>query len=204
NLKGVQIDRKDKRVTLSDGSVILYDTLILATGARPIALPLPGADLEGVLSLRTAAHAEALKAQIGPGKRLAVVGGGYVGLEVAASGRALGAEVVVLEREARPLARVACEVLSGFLQTCHEDRGVRFGLGCAVPGVAGEAGRVCGVELADGRVIDCDAVVVGVGACPNDELATAAGLATARGVVVDLEARTTDPQIFAIGDVSHR
>ena len=130
NLKGVQIDRKDKRVTLSDGSVILYDTLILATGARPIALPLPGADLEGVLFLRTAADAEALKAQVGPGKRLAVVGGGYIGLEVAASGRALGAEVVVLERENRLLARVACEALSEFFKGYHESKGVQFELGC--------------------------------------------------------------------------
>jgi 3-phenylpropionate/trans-cinnamate dioxygenase ferredoxin reductase subunit len=204
SVTATHVDRVDRKLTLSDGEVLSYDFLVLATGARPIVLNIPGADLEGVLTLRTAAHAEALKAQIGPGKRLAVVGGGYVGLEVAASGRALGAEVVVLEREARPLARVACEVLSGFLQTCHEDRGVRFELGCSVTGFVGEVGRVCGVELADGRVIDCDAVVVGVGACPNDELATAAGLATARGVVVDLEARTTDPQIFAIGDVSHR
>src|SRR5690606_28593958 len=137
NLKGVQIDRKDKRVTLSDGSVILYDTLILATGARPIALPLPGADLEGVLFLRTAADAEALKAQVGPGKRLAVVGGGYIGLEVAASGRALGAEVVVLERENLLLARVACEALSDFFKGFHESTGVQVGLGFSVSGPRG-------------------------------------------------------------------
>jgi 3-phenylpropionate/trans-cinnamate dioxygenase ferredoxin reductase subunit len=154
--------------------------------------------------LRTAADAELLKASIGPGKTLAVVGGGYIGLEVAASGRALGAEVVVLEREGRLLARVACEALSDFFKAYHEARGVRFELGCGVEAFEGEGGHVAGVRLADGRRIACDAVVVGVGAQPNDEIAGEAGLATARGIVVDLEARTSDPAIFAIGDVTHR
>lgn len=204
NLKGVQIDRTDRRVTLSDGSVITYDTLILATGARPIALPLPGADLPGVLFLRTAADAEALKAQVGPGKRLAVVGGGYIGLEVAASGRALGAEVVVLERETRLLARVACEALSDFFKGYHEAKGVKFELGCSVTGFVGEAGHVTGVLLESGAIVPCDAAVLGVGVRPNDELAREARLNVGRGVVVDLDARTSDPAIFAIGDVTER
>ena len=200
-----RIDRAGKTVTLSDGGSVAYDALIVATGARAIALPIAGADLAGILFLRTAAHAEALKAQVGPGKTLAVVGGGYIGLEVAASGRALGAEVVVLEREARLLARVACEPLSIFFKGQHEAHGVRFELGASVTGFVGEAGHVTGVQLADGRVVACDAAVVGVGAHPNDELAKAAGLETARGVVVDLDARSvTDPAIFAIGDVAHR
>jgi 3-phenylpropionate/trans-cinnamate dioxygenase ferredoxin reductase subunit len=154
--------------------------------------------------LRTAADAELLKATIGPGKTLAVVGGGYIGLEVAASGRALGAEVVVLEREERLLARVACEALSTFFKGYHEQRGVTFELGAGVQGFEGRDGRVTGVKLADGRTIACDAVVVGVGASPNDEIARDAGLETARGIVVDLEARSSDPNIFAIGDVTHR
>jgi len=133
-----------------------------------------------------------------------VVGGGYIGLEVAASGRALGAEVVVLERESRLLARVACETLSTFFKTVHEAHGVSFELGASVTGFTGEAGQVTGVTLADGRTIACDAAVVGVGAHPNEELAKDAGLDCARGVVVDLEARTSDPAIFAIGDVAHR
>jgi 3-phenylpropionate/trans-cinnamate dioxygenase ferredoxin reductase subunit len=202
------ITRGAKIVTLSDGSTLGYDVLILATGARAIALPIPGADLEGVMFLRTAADAEVLKATVGPGKTLAVVGGGYIGLEVAASGRSLGAAVVVLEREARLLARVACETLSTFFKTYHEQHGVTFELGAAVEAFVGseggEAGHVTGVQLADGRVIACDAVVVGVGATPNDELARDSGLEVARGVVVDLEARTSDPSIFAIGDVAHR
>jgi 3-phenylpropionate/trans-cinnamate dioxygenase ferredoxin reductase subunit len=198
------INRGARTVTLSDGSQVGYDVLILATGARAIALPIPGADLDGVMFLRTAADAETLKATVGRGKRLAVVGGGYIGLEVAASGRALGAEVVVLEREDRLLARVACETLSTFFKAQHEQHGVTFELGATATAFEGKAGRVTGVRLADGRVIACDAVVVGVGAHPNDELAKDAGLETARGVVVDLEARSSDANIFAIGDVAHR
>ena len=204
NTRAVKLERSARRVGLSDGAVVSYDALILATGARAIALPIEGADLAGVMFLRTAADAETLKAEVGPGKRLAVVGGGYIGLEVAASGRALGAEVVVLEREERLLARVACETLSTFFRDYHERHGVTFELGCSVVGFEGQSGRVTGVRLADGRTIACDAVVVGVGARPNDELAAEAGLETARGVVVDLEARTSDPHVFAIGDVAHR
>jgi len=199
------LNRGAKTVALSDGSTVAYDTLILATGARAIALPIEGADLKGILFLRTAADAEALKAQVGPGKTLAVVGGGYIGLEVAASGRALGAEVVVLEREDRILARVACRELSDFFTSYHQKHGVAFELGCSVVAFEGKDGHVTGVKLSDGRTIVCDAVVVGVGAHPNDELAKDAGLECARGVVVDLDARSvTDPSVFAIGDVAHR
>ena len=199
------LNRGDKTVTLSDGATVSYDHLILATGARAIALPIEGKDLAGIMFLRTAADAETLKATVGPGKTLAVVGGGYIGLEVAASGRALGAEVVVLEREERILARVACGALSDFFTGYHQQHGVRFELGCSVTGFEGQDGRVTGVKLADGRTVACDAVVVGVGAHPNDELAKDAGLECARGVVVDLDARTvSDPNVFAIGDVAHR
>jgi len=204
SVKVTEINRGSKTLTLSDGSKLTYDFLIIATGARAVVLPIEGAELDGIMALRTAADAEALKAAIGPGKRLAVVGGGYIGLEVAASGRALGAEVVVLERESRLLARVATEVLSTFFRQYHEKHGVVFELGASVTGFTGENGRVTGVKLADGRVLPCDAAVVGVGAVPNDELASACGLNVVRGIDVDLEARTSDPSIFAIGDVAHR
>src|SRR5205814_7285971 len=138
---------------LSDGSEVGYDALVLATGARAIALPIPGSDLAGVMFLRTAADAEQLKATIGPCKTLAVVGGGYIGLEVAASGRALGAEVVVLERETRLLARVACPELSEFFRGYHEKHGVVFELGASVVGFEGENGHVTGVKLSDGRIL---------------------------------------------------
>jgi 3-phenylpropionate/trans-cinnamate dioxygenase ferredoxin reductase subunit len=203
-VRALSIDRQARQVLLDDGASLAYDVLIIATGARPLPLPVPGADLSGVLFLRTAADAEALKAALGPGRKLVVVGGGYIGLEVAASSRALGAEVTVLERESRLLARVACHALSDFFHGEHERHGVRFELGCTAVAFEGRDGQVSGVVLADGRVLACDAVVVGVGAQPNDEIARDAGLDCTRGVVVDLEARTADPSIFAIGDVSHR
>jgi 3-phenylpropionate/trans-cinnamate dioxygenase ferredoxin reductase subunit len=202
--RALSINRGARTVALSEGAELAYDVLILATGAHAIPLPIPGASLDGVMFLRSAADAEHLKAAIGPGKTLAVVGGGYIGLEVAASGRSLGAEVVVLERESRLLARVACETLSTFFKAYHERHGVTFELGASVTAFEDNGGHVGGVRLADGRLIACDAVVVGVGAAPNDEIARDCGLDTARGVVVDLEARTSDPAIFAIGDVAHR
>jgi 3-phenylpropionate/trans-cinnamate dioxygenase ferredoxin reductase subunit len=204
NVSATAIDRAAKTVALSTGAPVSYDILIIATGARAIVLPIEGADLEGVLFLRTAADAEKLKGALGPGKRLAVVGGGYIGLEAAASARALGAQAVVIEREERLLARVACEALSTFFKAYHEKHDVEFILGASVTGFAGQGGKITGVTLSDGRVVACDAALVGVGARPNDELASAAGLDCARGVVVNLEARTSDPSIFAIGDVAHR
>jgi 3-phenylpropionate/trans-cinnamate dioxygenase ferredoxin reductase subunit len=127
-----------------------------------------------------------------------------VGLESAASGRALGAHVLVIERESRLLARVACETLSSFFQAYHEKHGVAFELGASVEALEGKDGHVTGVRLADGRLIACDAALVGVGAVPNEELARDAGLDCTNGIVVDLDARTADPSVFAIGDVTHR
>ena len=199
-----RINRSEKTVTLASGEVIPYDFLVLATGARARELPIPGSELAGVLALRTAADAELLKNALGPDKRLAVVGGGYVGLEAAASARALGSHAMVIERESRVLARVACETLSHFFQGYHGKHGVAFELNAGVAAFEGQDGHVTGVRFADGRVVACDVVLVGVGAVPNDELAKGAGLSTVNGVVVDLEARTDDPSIFAIGDVSHR
>jgi len=198
------IHRAEHTVELSDGRTLPYATLIIATGARARSLPIPGADLDGVLTLRSAADAESLKARLGPGKRLAVIGGGYIGLEAAASARALGADAVVIEREPRILARVACAVLSDFFTEYHRSRGVTFEVNAQVEALEGEGGHVTGVRLADGRVVFCDVALIGVGAPPNDEIALAAGLECAGGVVVDEHARTADPDIFAIGDVSHR
>jgi 3-phenylpropionate/trans-cinnamate dioxygenase ferredoxin reductase subunit len=203
---GVQVqalDRAAGRVVLQGGETLAYRNLILATGARARPLPAPGADLPGVLALRTLADAEALRGQLAPGVRVAVIGGGYVGLEAAASARALGAEVTVIERERRLLARVACATLSAFFQSLHERHGAHFVLAASVVGVEGE-GRVQGVRLADGRLIPCDVALVGVGALPNQELAQAAGLDCDDGVRVDLDARTSDPAIFAIGDCTRR
>lgn len=203
-VRATGLNRGDKTVTLSTGETVSYDILVFATGARARKLPIPGADLKGVLELRTAADAEALKAALGEGRRLAIIGGGYVGLEVAASARALGAHAMVLERETRILARVACSQLSDFFIAYHKARGVSFELGVEITAFEGEGGHIRRVRLADGRAIDCDAALVGIGAIPNDDLAKDAGLECVNGIVVDLDARTADPDVFAIGDVTHR
>ena len=198
------ISRAPKTVTLEGGESIAYDVLVLATGARPRRLDIPGIGLAGVCELRTAADAEMLKSTLKPGCRLAVVGGGYIGLEVAASARALGAEATVIELQSRVLARVASEPLSAFFEAYHRAKGVGFELGVSVHEILGKDGRVTGVKLSDGRTVACDAALIGVGAVPNDEIARDAGLECANGIVVDLEARTADPAVFAIGDVTHR
>jgi 3-phenylpropionate/trans-cinnamate dioxygenase ferredoxin reductase subunit len=199
-----QIDRIHRKVTLQDGVSLSYDHLILATGSRPVVPSIEGSHLAGVLYLRTLPDAHALKSYMRLGKKLVILGGGYIGLEVAASARAVGLEVIVLERESRLLARVACATLSTFLRDYHEKRGVKFELGATAVRLLQAGGHVRGVRLADDRQIDCDAVLVCVGAQPNDELAAQAGLRTERGIVVDGHSRTSDPHVFAIGDVALR
>ena len=198
------IDRQRRVASLSSGRSLGYDHLILATGMRPNRLSVPGAELDNVLSLRTVADAEALKMALGPGRKLVIIGGGYIGLEVAASARARGSEVTILERESRLLVRSSCAALSEFFRSFHEARGVRFRLSASVSRLVGEAGAVTAVELADGERIACDAVLVGVGGAPNQELAAAAGLEVDGGVVVGQDSCTSDPAVFAIGDVSRR
>lgn len=193
------VDAVAKTVTFSDGKVDTYDTLILATGSIARKLPIPGADRAELIELRTLDDAERLKAALGPGKRLVVVGGGYVGLEAAASARALGAEVVVIERMDRVLQRVASEPLSAFFTAYHRQRGVEIRTGAEVAGF-----EVEGVRLADGERIAADAILVGVGALACDALARTAGLVCGHGVVVDETARTSDPSIYAIGDMTQR
>jgi len=198
------IDRERREVALDGDKRIAYDHLILATGARARALPVPGADFAKVLALRDAANADQLKEALGVGKRAVVIGGGYIGLEVAASARALGAEVTVVEREARVLARVACETLSRFFERYHRQRGVVFEFGLGVLEVLGEDGEIAGVRLSDDRVLPADVVLVGIGGEPNVELAKSAGLACDNGVIVDMNALTSDPHVYAIGDMTRR
>jgi 3-phenylpropionate/trans-cinnamate dioxygenase ferredoxin reductase subunit len=198
------IDRARKTVALSNGGTLAYDFLILALGARARRLPLPGVELDGVLELRTAADADRLKAVLHPGAALAVIGGGYIGLEAAASARALGADVIVVERESRVLARVACPILSEFFQTFHRAQGVEIEVDAQVAALEGSGGRITGVRLGEGRLIPCHAALIGVGAVANDELAREAGLTCHNGIAVDLAARTDDPAIFAVGDCTSR
>lgn len=193
------IDPAARTVRFAGGQIETYDYLVLATGSTARRLDLPGADNPDLLELRTLEDAERLKSVLAPGKRLAVVGGGYVGLEAAASARALGAEAVVIERMDRVLARVASEPLSRFFTERHRQAGVEILTGVEVTGF--EAG---GVRLADGQLVAADAILVGVGALACDGLARQAGLACDQGVVVDHAARTSDPAIYAIGDVTRR
>ena len=204
NTRVESVDRDARRIRLADGKSLDYDTLVLATGARARAAPFTGASLPGVLELRTVADAEKLKLALKPGARVVVVGGGYVGLEVAASARTLGAEVVVVEREPRLLARVACAELSRFFWRYHGQRGVDFRLARSVASVQATGDGAATVCLDDDECLPADLVLVGVGAVPNQELALAAGLRCADGVIVDLSARTDDPHIYAVGDCTRR
>ena len=198
-VEAVAVDPDARRVVFRDGAEETYDLLVLATGSTARRLPVPGGDHPDLLELRTLKDAERLKAVLGPGRRLAVVGGGYVGLEAAASARALGAEAVVIERLPRVLARVASQTLSDFYTARHRARGVEVRTDAEVVAVARD-----GVTLREGEVIHADAVLVGVGATAADRLARSAGLTCDDGVVVDDQARTSDPAIFAIGDMTRR
>ena len=203
--RAIAIDRQARRVGLENGDSLPYDHLVLALGSRSRKLTAPGTGLGQVLALRTAADADRIKAALQPGLRLAIIGGGYIGLEVAASARALGVGVSVIERETRLLARVASPELSRFYERVHRAKGVEILLGANVAALDGEAGGVVtGVRLADGRRIACDAVLVGVGAVANDDIARAAGLDCNDGIIVDAAARTSDPDIWAIGDCTRR
>lgn len=202
--RAVALDRAARAVTLANGETLPYSTLILATGARARRLGLAGEELPGVHALRTIADADRVKTGLVAEQRFVVIGGGYVGLEVAASARLKGMDVVVIEREARLLARVASPPISAFMQQYHERQGVRFRLETGVTGFDVRDGHVAGVQLSDGTIVQADMVLVGVGAVPNTELAAAAGLACGNGIAVDLDARTSDTNIFAIGDCTER
>lgn len=196
-----RVDRSARLLALEDGGAIPYARLALCTGGRPRLLPVPGAKEAGNLHyLRTHEDAEAIRSRLRPGARLVVIGGGYIGLEIAASARQAGAEVTVLEAQDRLLARVASPEISGFFARVHSRRGVAIHTGAAVSQIILDAaGRASAVE-ADGKILPADAVVVGVGMLPNMELAQAAGLEVDGGIVVDALSTTSDPAIFAAGD----
>jgi 3-phenylpropionate/trans-cinnamate dioxygenase ferredoxin reductase subunit len=165
---------------------------------------LPGSNLDGILELRTIADADKLKKALTPGIRLAVVSGGYIGLEVAASVRSFGAHATIIEREPRVLARVASPRLSGFFEGYHRARGVSLELSTEVKEFIGAHGRVEAIRLSDERVTSCDVALIGVGTEANVDLARRAGLECNGGIVVDLRARTSDPFVYAVGDCTVR
>lgn len=198
-----RIDRAAKQVELATGERIGYDKLALTTGGRARPLPLPGADLPNVLALRTIADAQALKEQMVEGRRLVIVGGGYIGLEVASMAIKKGLKVTVLESAPRVLARVTAPIVSAFYERVHREAGVDLRTGVQLAAFEGE-GAVTGVRLADGTLIPADFVVVGIGLIANTELAAEAGLAVDNGVLVDEYAVTSDPDIVAAGDCANR
>ncbi|MEI4472103.1 NAD(P)/FAD-dependent oxidoreductase [Frigidibacter sp. MR17.24] len=199
-VRAERIDRAAACVQLSDGTAVRFDRLLLCTGSQARRLPSGiGGTLAGVLSLRGLGDAVALRGALAGARRLAVIGGGYVGLEVAAVARGLGLEVTLVEAGARILNRVACAETAALLRARHRAEGVRIIEGCGVSRILGET-RAQGVELDDGTVVPADLVLVGIGAVAGDALAAAAGLATRNGILVDGFCATEDPRIFAAGD----
>jgi 3-phenylpropionate/trans-cinnamate dioxygenase ferredoxin reductase component len=199
------IERPEHRVRLDDGRVLPYDALLLATGSHPRRLTAPGADLGGVLYLRGIADADRIRAQCANGGRLVVIGGGYIGLEVAATARELGMEVTVLEMADRVMNRVVCAELSAFYEAEHARHGVRVLCNARVRALAGDAGsgRVRAVLTEDGAEHAADVVIIAVGVVATDELAAAAGLECNNGIRVDEHCRTSDPDVYAAGDCAN-
>jgi 3-phenylpropionate/trans-cinnamate dioxygenase ferredoxin reductase subunit len=198
NASAKRVHRAERVVELNDGRKLPYDKLLLATGARVRRLRCPGADLPGVHYLKTIADVDGLQAVFQAGKRIAIVGGGYIGLEVAAVGAKRGLDVTVFEAMDRLMARAVSPVLSDFYAREHEKAGVKLMLNTGVEAFEGN-GKVERV-IAGGKSHDADIVLVGIGVVPCDELAVAAGLASTDGIVVDQNARTGDPHIWSAGD----
>lgn len=201
------IDRKGRTVLLSDGTRQAYNRLVIATGSRARPLTVPGAGLQGVRSLRTRDDALELKRLLYPGARVAIIGAGYIGLEVAAAAAAKGCEVTVLEFQDRVMSRVTSAPVSRHFEQLHGRHGVRFLFGAAVTSVDGGQAidgehRAERVTLADGTTVPADVVLAGIGVLPNQELAADAGLDCRDGILVDDVGRTSDPAIYASGDVT--
>jgi 3-phenylpropionate/trans-cinnamate dioxygenase ferredoxin reductase subunit len=200
--RATAIDRAGRHVELADGQRVTYDKLLLATGSRPRALPVPGAGLAGVLRLRTLADCDRLADALVEGANLVVVGAGWIGLEVAAAARQRGATVTVVEAADQPLQRVLGDQIAGVFAGLHREHGVTFHFRAQVREFRGD-GRVSRVVLTDGTELAADAVLVAVGVQPNTELAELAGLGVGNGILVDKSLRTDDPDIYAAGDVAN-
>lgn len=196
------LDPASSRVILAGGREMSYDRLLLATGAEPRRLSIPGAALDGIYYLRTLADCDELRALLDAESRVAVIGAGWIGAEFAASARQLGAEVTVIEPAAVPLERVLGAEVGGVYRDVHREHGVDLLLGDAVEALEGE-GSVQRVRTRGGRKIECEVVVVGIGVVPRVELAVRAGLRTDNGIVVDERLATSAPGVFAAGDVAN-
>ena len=195
------IDPRLRTATLADGESIGWDRLLLSVGAEPRRPPIPGIELEGVMTLRTLPESDRLREAITSAGPLVVVGAGWIGCEVAASARRLGAEVTLIERDSLPLLAVLGEEVGALYADVHREHGVELLTDAAVEAFEG-AGRVERVRLAGGRTVECGTAVVGVGVAPRTGLAAAAGIAVDDGVLVDAHLRTSAPGVFAAGDVA--
>ncbi len=201
NTTVASLDPDARRLVTASGDVVPFESVILATGAQPRRLALPGADGEGVHYLRDTTDAAALSQALDHASRLVIVGGGVIGLEVAAAAATRGVDVVVLEAADRVLARGVPAAVAGWLCALHEAHGVVVRTGVAPDAVLRSPdGAVTGVRLADGTVVPADAVVAGIGIVPRDGLARAAGLAVDDGILIDPTGRTSHPHVFAAGD----
>lgn len=198
-----EIDRKAKSLRTDKGETLSYTKLILATGSRVRELNLPGFDLDGVFYLRTVDDVDAIRAYFNKGGKCVIVGGGYIGLEVAAVAAKHGIDVTVLEMAPMVMARVVDPIVSRFYERVHKEEGVKIVTGAAVSGFEGKDGNLAKVTCGDGTAHEADFAVVGVGIQPNVELAVECGLGVENGITVDELCRTSDPDIFAIGDCTN-
>jgi 3-phenylpropionate/trans-cinnamate dioxygenase ferredoxin reductase component len=200
--RATHIERGAQRIRLDDGTTLAYDELLLATGSRPRPLTTPGADLPGVHLLRTIKDVATIRADLALARRVVIVGGGYIGLEVAATCRELGLDTTVLEMADRTMNRVTCAEVSAFVQAEHARHGVNIVCNTRVRAITADpaSGRVHAVACEDGSEHAAELVIVGVGVMPADEIASAAGLDCANGITVDEFCRTSDPRILAAGD----
>ncbi|HJQ01105.1 MAG TPA: FAD-dependent oxidoreductase [Jatrophihabitans sp.] len=197
------IDRSAGRLSLGNGDELAYHKLLLATGASPRSLPLPGSDAEGVYYLRSVEESDRLRDLFGRISRLVVIGAGWIGLEVTAAARGAGVQVTVIESAELPLLRVLGPEVAQVFAQLHREHEVDLRLSASIAEITTDGGRATGVRLADGTTFDADAVLVAVGVAPNIGLAERAGLATNNGIVVDQGLRTEDLNIFAAGDVAN-
>jgi 3-phenylpropionate/trans-cinnamate dioxygenase ferredoxin reductase subunit len=199
-VRATDIDRRSRKILIGDHSALSFDKLLIGTGSHARKLAVPGADLGGVRYLRTMQEAIELKASLRDASEIVVVGGGFIGLEVAASAVKLGKKVTVLESASRLLERAVSAVVSEFLLDMHLQNGVDVMLGQTVVSIDGQSGRVTSVRCENDTRISADLVLVGVGGVPNDRIAKDAGLDCTNGIAVDDHGRSSDPNIFAAGD----
>ena len=195
-----RIDLAGQRLELAGGGALPFDRLVLATGSRPRILPLPGGELAGVVSLRSLADARLIRELSADAEDVVIIGGGFIGLEIAATLGAAGRRVTVVEAVGRLLGRAVAPVIAAHVRARLEAAGVRVLTGATVERLEGEGGRVAAAVLSSGERLPAGMVVIGVGVVPNVELAEAAGLETANGIRVDAQMRTAAPQVLAIGD----